>query len=167
MIFVLNCLRTHPRQVATGVGLGHRYGENNIPTYRTGYVAVDLFFAAKTGDVGRHDATVERAKPVTATRICQLLDNDLLPANIVVIHATKALLRPNHEEPLFTGFLENLSIDDSLLAEPLHVRHDFFSEKTSVRLPEHGLLFCKLPSEHDALLRYLFCSRPRRPTGLM
>jgi hypothetical protein len=91
---------------------------------------------------------VQRPKPIGAPRVSQLFNNDLLPTDIVIIEATKSLFWPNHQEPFLTGGLKDLSIDNTLLSEALHLWNDGFSEETSIRLSEHLLLVSELSREH-------------------
>ena len=95
---------------------------------------------------------MQGAKPVAAARIGQLFDDDLLPTDVVIIHTAVALLGPHHKKALLASLFEYVAIHHTLLAEPLHVGHYLFREKSPIGLPKHHLLFRKLPGEHVALL---------------
>ena len=152
MVLVLDSLGAHARQIASGIWLSHGDRENNIPRNDARHVALNLLLGAKAGDIRRHNAAVQRTKPVTAASISKLLDDDLLPANIVVAHPTKTLFRPHDKKTFLARFFKNFAVNNALLPEPLHVRHNLFGQKSSIGLAEHGLLVSKLPGEHSALL---------------
>ena len=148
VIVLLHRGGAHAGEVGSGIGLGHGDRQDVLAADALGQEARTLLFIAETGEIGSHQATVQVGEPVTGTGVGRFLDDHLVEADIVVPGTAVLLIRPDHQEALFTGPAKGVAIHDAGLTPALHMWHNLGCEELAECLAEHLLFFGKLSGQH-------------------